>query len=179
MTRRSFEALNISSVYQSTQRHIPEHSKTFSVSDICIRKTRVIITATWWARDISSTILAFARPDCEIRFGMAGEILDQNFTVGQDPLSSKFHKIPQPIISLTQSTVCLSRYRSCPQNINENKPKSNNNDKQCDSAAFRTTYVPLRPAAFNFFFSRTPTYNFSSTLYPQSCWCIIQVIHSL
>jgi hypothetical protein len=30
-----------------------------------------------------------------------------------------------------------------------------------------------------FFCSRTPRYNFSSTLYPQSCWCIIQVIHSL
>jgi hypothetical protein len=29
------------------------------------------------------------------------------------------------------------------------------------------------------FFSRTPRFNFSSTLYPQSCWCIIQVIHSL
>jgi hypothetical protein len=25
----------------------------------------------------------------------------------------------------------------------------------------------------------TPSYKFSSTLYPQSCWCIIQVIHSL
>jgi hypothetical protein len=31
----------------------------------------------------------------------------------------------------------------------------------------------------NLFCSRTPRYNFSSTLYPQSCWCIIQVIHSL
>jgi uncharacterized protein YegP (UPF0339 family) len=34
-------------------------------------------------------------------------------------------------------------------------------------------------AVFNLFCSRTPTYNFSSTLYPQSCWCTIQVIHSL
>jgi hypothetical protein len=32
---------------------------------------------------------------------------------------------------------------------------------------------------FNLFCSRTPRYNFSWTLYPQSCWCIIQVIHSL
>jgi hypothetical protein len=35
------------------------------------------------------------------------------------------------------------------------------------------------PAVFNLFCSRTPIYNFFSTLYPQSCWCIIQVIHSL
>jgi hypothetical protein len=32
---------------------------------------------------------------------------------------------------------------------------------------------------FDLFCPRTPTYNFSSTLYPQSCWCIIQLIHSL
>jgi hypothetical protein len=32
---------------------------------------------------------------------------------------------------------------------------------------------------FNLFCSRTPRYNFSSTLYPQRCWCVIQVIHSL
>jgi hypothetical protein len=32
---------------------------------------------------------------------------------------------------------------------------------------------------FNFFRSRTPRYIFSSTLYPQSCWCIIQVIHNV
>jgi hypothetical protein len=30
-----------------------------------------------------------------------------------------------------------------------------------------------------FFCSRTPGCNFSSNLYFQSCWCIIQVIHSL
>ena len=36
-----------------------------------------------------------------------------------------------------------------------------------------------RPVVFNLFCSLTPTYNFSSTLYPQSCWCIIQVIRSL
>jgi hypothetical protein len=36
-----------------------------------------------------------------------------------------------------------------------------------------------RPAVFNRFCSCTPRYNFSSTLYPQSCWCIIQVEHSL
>jgi hypothetical protein len=36
-----------------------------------------------------------------------------------------------------------------------------------------------RVEVFNLFCSRTPRYNFSSTLYPQSCWCIIQVIHSL
>jgi hypothetical protein len=36
-----------------------------------------------------------------------------------------------------------------------------------------------KPSVFNHFCSRTPTYNLSSTLYPQSCWCIIQVIHSL
>jgi hypothetical protein len=32
---------------------------------------------------------------------------------------------------------------------------------------------------FNIFCSLAPRYNFSSTLYPQSCWCIIQVIHIL
>jgi hypothetical protein len=36
-----------------------------------------------------------------------------------------------------------------------------------------------RPVVFNLFCSRTPRYNFASTLYPQRCWCIIQVIHSL
>jgi hypothetical protein len=30
-----------------------------------------------------------------------------------------------------------------------------------------------------FFCSRTPRFNLSWTLYPQSCWCIIQVMHSL
>jgi hypothetical protein len=33
------------------------------------------------------------------------------------------------------------------------------------------------PVVFNLFCSRTPRYNFSSTLYPQSCWYIMQVIH--
>jgi hypothetical protein len=36
-----------------------------------------------------------------------------------------------------------------------------------------------RSAVFNLLCSRTPRYNFSSTLYPQSCWCIIKVIHIL
>jgi hypothetical protein len=36
-----------------------------------------------------------------------------------------------------------------------------------------------KPVALTLCCSRTPTCNFSSTLYPQSCWCIIQVIHSL
>jgi hypothetical protein len=36
-----------------------------------------------------------------------------------------------------------------------------------------------RPVVFNLFCSRTPRYNFSWTLYPQSCCCIIQVIYSL
>jgi hypothetical protein len=34
-----------------------------------------------------------------------------------------------------------------------------------------------RTVVFNLFCSRTPKYNLSSTLYPQSCWCIIQVIY--
>jgi hypothetical protein len=32
---------------------------------------------------------------------------------------------------------------------------------------------------FNIFCSRTPRYNFSSTLYPQSCWCIIYIQNKL
>jgi hypothetical protein len=36
---------------------------------------------------------------------------------------------------------------------------------------------PLRAVVFNLFCSRTPRYNLSSTLYPQSCWYIMQVIH--
>jgi hypothetical protein len=35
------------------------------------------------------------------------------------------------------------------------------------------------PVVFNLFCSHTPRYNFCSTLYPESCWCIIQVIHKL
>jgi hypothetical protein len=35
-----------------------------------------------------------------------------------------------------------------------------------------------RALVFNLFCSRTPRYNLSWTLYPQSCWCIIQVIHT-
>jgi hypothetical protein len=40
-------------------------------------------------------------------------------------------------------------------------------------------YWPLcyRAVVFNLFCSRTPRYNFSSTLYPQSCWYIMQVLH--
>jgi hypothetical protein len=37
----------------------------------------------------------------------------------------------------------------------------------------------LLSVVFNLFCSRTARYNFFSTLYPQSCWCIIQVMHSL
>jgi hypothetical protein len=36
-----------------------------------------------------------------------------------------------------------------------------------------------RAVVFNLFCSRTPRYNFSSTLYPQSSLCIIPVIHSI
>jgi hypothetical protein len=39
--------------------------------------------------------------------------------------------------------------------------------------------ISLRAVVFNLFCSRTPRHNFSSSLYPQSCWCIIQVTHSL
>jgi hypothetical protein len=38
---------------------------------------------------------------------------------------------------------------------------------------------PYSPVVFNLFCSRTPRYNFSSTLYPQSCWYIMQVIYIL
>jgi hypothetical protein len=34
--------------------------------------------------------------------------------------------------------------------------------------------IVIQPILFTY-----PLCNFSSTLYPQSCWCIIQVIHSL
>jgi hypothetical protein len=37
--------------------------------------------------------------------------------------------------------------------------------------------VCVRAVVFNLFCSRTPRYNLSSTLYPQSCWYIMQVIH--
>jgi hypothetical protein len=51
----------------------------------------------------------------------------------------------------------------------------------CQSTHFFLKLPPvlLVQCYSNLFCSRTPTYNFSSTLYPQSCWCIIQVIHSL
>jgi hypothetical protein len=40
--------------------------------------------------------------------------------------------------------------------------------------------IPWRhPWSLNPFCSCTPRSNFSSTFYPQSSWCIIQVIHSL
>jgi hypothetical protein len=38
---------------------------------------------------------------------------------------------------------------------------------------------PSTPTVLNLSSSRTPWCNFFPTLYPQSCWCIIQVIHSL
>jgi hypothetical protein len=43
-------------------------------------------------------------------------------------------------------------------------------------------FKPLKPkiayiSGIQPFCSRTPRYNFSSTLYPQSCWYIMQVIH--
>jgi hypothetical protein len=40
--------------------------------------------------------------------------------------------------------------------------------------------VVYRPVVLNHFSSRTPRLcNFSSTSYPYSCWCIIQIIYSL
>jgi hypothetical protein len=36
----------------------------------------------------------------------------------------------------------------------------------------------FRAVVFSLFCSRTPRYNFSSTLYPQNCWYIMQVIHT-
>jgi hypothetical protein len=35
------------------------------------------------------------------------------------------------------------------------------------------------PAVFKLFCSSAPRRNFSSTLYPQSCWCIIEVTHTV
>jgi hypothetical protein len=35
----------------------------------------------------------------------------------------------------------------------------------------------LKTVVFNLFCSRTPRYNLYSTLYPQSCWYVMQVIH--
>jgi hypothetical protein len=43
----------------------------------------------------------------------------------------------------------------------------------------KSQHGPLHTVVLNLSCSRTPRCNFSSTLYPQSCWCIIQVIHSL
>jgi hypothetical protein len=41
-------------------------------------------------------------------------------------------------------------------------------------------YLYFRAVVFNIVCSRTPKWKFSSTLYPQRCWCTIQVIiHSL
>jgi hypothetical protein len=40
-------------------------------------------------------------------------------------------------------------------------------------------YVFLGQWYWTIFCPRTPRCNFSSTLYPQRCWCTIQVIHSL
>jgi hypothetical protein len=42
-----------------------------------------------------------------------------------------------------------------------------------------TFFVSFKRVTFNLFHSRVPRYIFSSTLYPQSCWCIIQVMKSL
>jgi hypothetical protein len=58
---------------------------------------------------------------------------------------------------------------------------------KCFETCFRLLYEKLDTSnrmlstavVFNLFCSRTPRYNISSTLYPQSCWCIIQVIYSL
>jgi hypothetical protein len=43
----------------------------------------------------------------------------------------------------------------------------------------RCLKCPSSSLVFNLFCSLTFRRNFSSTLYPQSCWSIIQVIHSL
>jgi hypothetical protein len=48
------------------------------------------------------------------------------------------------------------------------------------NSSFVRSVSPLSRQWYSAFFcSRTPRCNFSSTLYPQSCWCTIQVIHSL
>jgi hypothetical protein len=55
-------------------------------------------------------------------------------------------------------------------------------ERHCFCDVYVVTYgkcLYYTPVVFNLFCSRTPRCNFSSTLYPQSCWCIIQVIHSL
>jgi hypothetical protein len=44
---------------------------------------------------------------------------------------------------------------------------------------FRTKRAIPKTSGIQLSCSRTPRCNFSSTLYPRSCWCIIQVIHSL
>jgi hypothetical protein len=36
---------------------------------------------------------------------------------------------------------------------------------------------PFKAVVFKLFYSRTPRYNLSSTLYPQRCCYIMQVIH--
>ena len=39
--------------------------------------------------------------------------------------------------------------------------------------------LSFSPVIFNLIRLRTPRYIFSSTLHPLSCWCVMQVIHSL
>jgi hypothetical protein len=59
---------------------------------------------------------------------------------------------------------------------------------ECGSKSERVLYLRLQcggpgcilwssAVVFNLFCSWTPRYNFSSTLYPQSCWYIMHVIH--
>ena len=48
---------------------------------------------------------------------------------------------------------------------------------KCAGGSAKSECTPA--AIFKQFRSRTPTYIFSSALYPQSCWCLIQVTHCL
>ena len=112
---------------------------------------------------------------------------------GSAPLTRLISSSQRPLAA--QHTTYIRDEHPCPQR-DSNPPSQHQTAQPLESASLpftkpltqTRTYdsvggivigLPSRPVVFNLFCSRTSTYNFSSTLSPQSCWCIIQVVHSL
>jgi hypothetical protein len=106
----------------------------------------------------------------------ATERVQYNFLSSETPCNFCFRCTWQRALNLTSHTVLRAVRRH--RRSTAVKMVTRSAVRMATAATYRL-HLWFTPVVFNLFCSRTPTYNFSSTLYPQSCWCIIQVIHSL
>jgi hypothetical protein len=74
---------------------------------------------------------------------------------------------------------CLIKYKlKLERLLTKDIPRGRFLEKWIHAQLIKAMLSPMA-VLFNLFRSRTPRYDFSLILYPQSSWCIIQVIHSL